>query len=53
MRTALCDICLFNDKLIMHDRVFILKQKMQRESMTVERLKERESERQTIAGKEK
>jgi hypothetical protein len=29
MRTALCEICLFNDNLmIMHDRVFISKQNM-------------------------
>jgi len=44
MRTALCEICLFNDKLIMHDRVIISKQKMRGESRTAERLKERERE---------
>jgi hypothetical protein len=40
MRTALCEIRLFNDELVMHDRVFISKQIMQGESKT-----ERERER--------
>ncbi len=39
MRTVLYQICLFNDKVIMHDRVFISKQIMQGESKTVERQK--------------
>ncbi len=42
MRTALCEIRLFNDKLIKHDRVFISKQNMQGKSKTAERPRERE-----------
>jgi hypothetical protein len=52
MRTAPCDILLFNDKLIMNERVLILKQNMQGESKTVERQKKRECERQSVAGNE-
>ncbi len=42
MRTVLYEIHLFNDKLIIHDRVFISKQIMQGENKTAERQKERE-----------
>ncbi len=41
MKTTLCEIRLFNDKLIMHDRVFISKKIMPGESKTAEKLKER------------
>jgi hypothetical protein len=45
---------LFNVNKIMHDRVFISNQKMRGESRTAERQKrERECERQCIAGKER
>jgi len=42
MRKILYKIRLFNDKLIMHYRVFISKQIMRGESKTAERQKERE-----------
>ncbi len=42
MRTALYEINLFNDELVMQDRVFISKHFMQGESKTAERRKERE-----------
>jgi hypothetical protein len=42
MRTALYEIRLFNDKLVMNDRVFISKQILRGESKTAERQKERE-----------
>jgi hypothetical protein len=52
MRTVLFEIRLFNDKVIMPDRVFISKQMMRGESKTAGRQKEREREweRQSIAG---
>jgi hypothetical protein len=55
MRTVLYEICLFNDKLIMHYRVFISKQIMRGESKIAERQKEREREceRQCIARNER
>ncbi len=53
MRTALCEIHLFNDELVMHDRVFISKLIMRGESKTAERQKESECERQCIAGNER
>jgi hypothetical protein len=43
MRTALYEIRLFNDKLVMNGRVFISKQIILGESKIVERQKERES----------
>jgi hypothetical protein len=52
MRTALCEIHLFNDKLVMHDRVFTSKQIMWGESKTAERQKERVCEIQCVAGNE-
>jgi hypothetical protein len=48
MRTVLCEIHLFNDKVEVHDRVFISKQIMQGESKTAERQKERESVRDRV-----
>jgi hypothetical protein len=45
MRTVLYEIHLFNDKVIMPDRVFISKQMMRGESKTAGRQKERESGR--------
>jgi hypothetical protein len=45
MRTVLYEICLFNDKLVMHNRIFISKQIMWGESKITERQKERESVR--------
>jgi hypothetical protein len=45
MRTVIYNIRLFNDKVIMRDRVFISKQIMWGESKTAERQKERECER--------
>jgi hypothetical protein len=53
MRTALGEIRLFNDKSIMHNRVFISKQNMCRKSKIAERMKERECERQSVAGNER
>jgi hypothetical protein len=55
MRTVPYEICLFNDKMIMHNRVFISKQIMRGESKTTERQKERERvcERQCVAGNER
>ncbi len=53
MRTVLYEIRLFNDKVEVHNRVFISKQLMQGESKTAERQKERECERQSIAGNER
>jgi len=50
MRTVLYEIHLFNDRVIMHNRVFISKQNMRGESKTEERQKERVCERQCIAG---
>ncbi len=52
MRTVLYKICLFNDKLEMHDRVFISKQCKRGESKTAKRQKERECERQRVARNE-
>jgi hypothetical protein len=56
-RAALCEIRLFNDKVIMHARVFISKQIMLGESKTAERQRHREREsvceRQCIAGNER
>jgi hypothetical protein len=48
-----CEINLFNDKLVILDRVFISKHIMQGESKTAERQKERECQRQCVAGNEK
>ena len=48
MRTVLYKICSFNDKLIMHYRVFISKQIMWGEGKTAERQKERESVWETV-----
>ncbi len=45
MRTVLNEICLFNNKLEMHDTVFISKQFKWEESKTAERQRERESVR--------
>jgi hypothetical protein len=53
MRIALCEISLFNDELVMHHRVFISKHIMKGESKTAERQKEKECERQCVAGNEK
>jgi hypothetical protein len=53
MRTVLYEIRLFNDKVEKHDRVFISKQIVRGESKTVERLKESECERQSVAGNER
>ncbi len=53
MRTVLYEICLFNDKLVMHSRVFKSKQIMWGESETMEIQKEREGERQCIARNER
>jgi hypothetical protein len=53
MRTALGEIRLFNDKSIMHNRVFISKQNMRGKSKTGKRMKEREFERQSVAGNER
>ncbi len=52
MRTVLQGRRLLIDKVEIHDRVFIPKQFMRGESRTVERQKERECERQCIAGNE-
>jgi hypothetical protein len=53
MRTVLYEIRLLNDRVIMHNRVFISKQIMQGESKTAERQKERERERQCTGGNER
>ncbi len=53
MRTVLYEIRLLNDRVIMHDRVFISKQIMRGESKTLERQKEGERERQCVAGNER
>jgi hypothetical protein len=53
MKTVLYEIHLFNDYLVMHDRVLISKQIMRGESKTAERQKERDLERQCIAGNER
>jgi hypothetical protein len=44
MRKVLYEIRLFNDKVEVHNRVFISKQLMRGESKTAERQKERERE---------
>jgi hypothetical protein len=53
MRTVLYEIRLFNDKVEVHDRVFISKQIMRGESKAAERQKKRECERQSVAGNER
>ncbi len=49
MRIVLYEICLFNDELVMQDRVFISKHLMRRESKTAERQKERECVRDSAS----
>jgi hypothetical protein len=53
MRTVLYEIRLFNDELVMQDRVFISKHFMRGESKTAEGQKERVCERQCIAENER
>ncbi len=53
MRTALCEMHISIDNMIMHDRVYIWNQKLWGESRIVERQKERECERQCIAENER
>ncbi len=48
MRTAPYEIHLFNDKLVMHDRVFIYKKLCGREQDSEETERERERERETV-----
>jgi hypothetical protein len=49
MRTVLYKIDLFNDKLEMHNRVFMSKQIIRGENKTAERHKERQCDRQCVA----
>ena len=53
VRTVLYKICLFNDKMIMHDRVYIQNQKLRGDNITAERQKESVCERQSIAENER
>jgi hypothetical protein len=51
MRTALCEIHLFSDKLVMHNRVFYIKTNYvgrEQDSGEIERGRERERERECV-----